>query len=304
MPVFIMMVLGMVFNKTGIMDEAFASRLNKFVFLIPLPALVFKNLAETDAKEAWNGKFVVFCFLVTFICIVISSLLSLFLKDRGLRGEFIQASYRSSAALLGMALIENIYGSSVMGPLMIIGSVPLYNIFAVVVLEITAEDTDKGISLGKLLNVLKGIVTNPILIGIALGILWTFFEIPFEGIFCKTVSGVAATATPLGLMAMGASFDLKKAMGNIPAAAVSSLLKLIGFAAVFLPVAVKCGFKGEEIIAILIMLGSATTVSCFVMAKNMGHEGVLTASAVMITTLMSPFTITLWLFMLRSLGII
>ncbi len=303
-PVFLMMILGMVLKKMGVMDEEFASKLNRFVFLIPLPVLVFKNLAETDARAVWNGKFVSFCFLVTLICIIISSALSLFLRNRSIRGEFIQASYRSSAALLGMALIENIYGSSVMGPLMIIGSVPLYNIFAVIVLEITAEEHGDGLSIEKIIHVFKGIVTNPILIGIVIGIVWSFLEIPLEGILYKTVNSVAITATPLGLMAMGASFDLKKAVGNIPAAAAASFLKLVGFAAVFLPIAVRYGFEGEEIIAILIMLGSATTVSCFVMAKNMGHEGVLTSSAVMITTLMSPFTITLWLFVLKSMGII
>lgn len=47
------------------------------------------------------------------------------------------------------------------------------------------------------------------------------------------------------------------------------------------------------------MLGSATTVSCYVMAKNMGHEGVLTV--VMLTTIMSGFSITMWLYILKTL---
>ncbi|MCR5786024.1 MAG: AEC family transporter [Eubacterium sp.] len=303
-PVFLMMVLGMIFRKTGWIDEYFASKLNKFVFLVPLPVLVFKDLAETDSKSVWDIKFVLFCFFVTLICILIASLISVLLKNRGERGEFIQASYRSSAALLGMALIENIYGSSSMGPLMIIGSVPLYNIFAVVVLELTREDKKRGIDASVILSVLKGIITNPILIGIFVGLIWSFLDIPLGKIPEKTLESIASTATPLGLMAMGASFDFKKALGNLPAAVGASFLKLIGFAALFLPVAIRMGFSGEGMVAILIMLGSATTVSCFVMAKNMAHDGVLTSSVVMITTLMSPFTITFWLFVLRSFGII
>ena len=50
-------------------------------------------------------------------------------RDRSIRGEFIQAAYRSSAALLGIAFIQNIYGDAGMAPLMIIGSVPLYNVW-------------------------------------------------------------------------------------------------------------------------------------------------------------------------------
>ena len=77
-----------------------------------------------------------------------------------------------------------------------------------------------------------------------------------------------------------------------------------GAAALFLPIAVSMGFTQEKLVAILVMLGSATTVSCFVMAKNMGHEGTLTSSTVMLTTLGSAFTLTGWLFLLRTLGLI
>ena len=50
------------------------------------------------------------------------------------------------------------------------------------------------------------------------------------------------------------------------------------------------------------MLGSSTTVSCFVMARAMGHDGVLSSTAVMVTTLGSAFTLTGFLFALRSVG--
>ena len=64
------------------------------------------------------------------------------------------------------------------------------------------------------------------------------------------------------------------------------------------------GFRGEELVAILVMLGSATTVTCYVMAKNMGHEGTLSSGVVMLTTMLSAFTLTGWLYILRSFGLI
>ena len=73
-PIFLMMVLGMLFRKLGWMDEEFAAKMNKFVFLIPLPVLLFGDLAKVDFKEVWNIKFVIFCFVVTFICITIAAL--------------------------------------------------------------------------------------------------------------------------------------------------------------------------------------------------------------------------------------
>ena len=320
-PVFLMMLLGMLFRRLGWIDEAFASRMNRFVFLVPLPVLVFHDLASAEIGDVWNFRFVAFCFLVTAASIAICALLSCLLKEKTQRGEFIQASYRSSAALLGIALTTNIYGDAGLVPLMIIGSVPLYNVMAVVVLSLTAPD-EKGLRAALRLRrrksrqpsavtagnpfpaerrfpetdlwkrTLKGIVTNPIILGILAGLLWSILRLPLPPILEKTVTSLGDLAAPLGLMAMGATFRLDKAVGQAKPAIAASFIKLVGFCILFLPLAVRLGFREEELVAILIMLGSATTVSCYVMAKSMGHEGVLTSSAVMLTTLFSAFTIT------------
>lgn len=302
-PVFLMMLLGMLFKKLNWIDDDFASKMNRFVFKVSLPVLVFEDLATVDFAEAWDGKFVLFCFCATLISITLVTLLSNLWRDKTIRGEFIQASYRSSAAILGIAFIQNIYGNAGMAPLMIIGSVPLYNMMAVIVLSVFHPE-NKGLDVQTLKKAAKGIVTNPILIAIAVGILWSLLKLPIPYIMEKTIANLGATATPLGLMAMGATFDLKKAFTKGKPAVVAAAIKLVGFAAVFLPVAIAMGFRQEQLVAILVMLSSATTVSCFVMAKNMGHEGTLTSSVVMLTTMFSAFTLTGWLFVLRSMGFI
>ena len=302
-PIFLMMLLGMLFRKLGWMDEVFAAKMNKFVFLVPLPVLLFEQLATVDFSEVWDIKFILFCFMVTAISITISTLISLLWKDRSIKGEFIQATYRSSAALLGIAFIQNIYGTVGMAPLMIIGSVPLYNIMAVVVLSVFKPGNN---SFDKVLvkKTLKGIATNPIIIGIVAGFVWSALKLPMPLILHKTVSSIGATATPMGLMSMGATFEMKKATSKMKPTLVAVFMKLIGFCAIFLPVAAMLGFRNEQLIAILVMLGSATTVSSFVMARNMGHEGTLSSGVIMMTTLLSAFTLTMWLDVLRSFGLV
>ncbi len=302
-PIFLMMLLGMLFRKLGWMDEVFAAKMNKFVFLVPLPVLLFEQLATVDFSEVWDIKFILFCFVVTAISITISTLISLLWKDRSIKGEFIQATYRSSAALLGIAFIQNIYGTAGMAPLMIIGSVPLYNIMAVVVLSFFKPGNN---SFDKALvkKTLKGIVTNPIIIGIVAGFVWSALKLPMPLILHKTVSSIGATATPMGLMSMGATFEMKKATSKMKPTLVAVFMKLVGFCAIFLPVAAMLGFRNEQLIAILVMLGSATTVSSFVMARNMGHEGTLSSGVIMLTTLLSAFTLTMWLDVLRSFGVV
>ena len=130
MPIFLTMILGLFFRKVGILDESFTSKMNKFVFKIALPVLLFQDLSDSDFSAVWDIKFVLFCFFATLLSILAVWGLSHLLKERSARGEFIQAAYRSSAAILGIAFIQNIYGNSGMAPLMIISSVPLYNIMA------------------------------------------------------------------------------------------------------------------------------------------------------------------------------
>lgn len=302
-PVFMMMILGIVFKKLGWVDDDFASKMNKFVFLVPLPVLLFEDLATTDFFQAWDTKFVLFCFIVTILSIMIVCFISLFLKDKTIQGEFIQSSYRSSAALLGIALIQNIYGNATMAPLMIIGSVPLYNIMAVVVLSFFQPDRKK-LNKDIWIKTIQGIITNPIIIGIVVGLLWSILKIPMPVFLHKIVSNVGSIATPLGLMAMGASFQIEKVMKKIKPILLSAFIKLFGFCIIFLPIAITFGFRTEKLIAILVMLGSSTTISCYVMARNMNHKGILTSGVIMLTTFLSGFSITFWLYLLRSLGLV
>lgn len=303
LPVFLMMALGFLFRRAGLFPEAVASGMNTFVFKIALPVLVFSDLAAVDLTEAWDARFVLFCFGATLLCILAAGAISFLWRDRSIQGEFIQAAYRSSAALLGIAFITNIYGDPGMAPMMILGSVPLYNIMAVVVLSLFRPERGR-LDRALLASTAVGIAKNPIILGILAGLLWSALRLPMPTILLKTVSSLGGVASPMGLMAMGASFDFKKAFGRLAPALTATFIKLVGFCALLLPVAVLMGFRNEQLVAILVMLGSATTVSSFVMARSMGHEGVLSSAAVMLTTLLSAFTLTFWLWFLRSLGLI
>ncbi len=309
LPIFLTMILGLVFRKIGVFDDAFTNKMNSFVFKFALPALLFEDLWEENFYQAWDGGFVLFCFCATLGCILVSTALSSFLRDKTDRGEFIQGSYRSSAAILGIAFIVNIYGQSGMAPLMIVGTVPLYNICAVAALTLTSptissDKNEAAFSNDRLIRTAKGIITNPIILGIAAGFAWSLLKFPHPTILQKTVHNLGVLATPLGLMAMGASFDIKKAFYKVKPAIACTFLKLLGYSGVLMPIAITLGYRNEALVAILVMLGSATTVSSYTMAKSMGHEGTLSASVVMLTTLLSAFTLTGWLFLLKTLSFI
>lgn len=303
-PIFLVMVLGYFLKNLKVIDEPFVKTLNSFNYKITLPVLLFRDIAESDFYSVWDTKYVLYCFLVTLSSISIIWLFAaLFYKDKALLGELIQSSYRSSAAVLGIAFIQNIYGTSGMAPLMIIGTVPLYNIAAVLILSFTGPKAH-GLHKSSLKASLKSIATNPIIIGIILGMLVSGFQISFPVIVQKTINNISVLATPLALIGLGAGFEGRKALKQLKSTTIAALLKLVILPCVFLPLAVYMGFTGEKLVAILVMLGSPTTVSCYIMAKNMGHEGTLTSSVVVATTFFSSVTLTLFLFILRSMGLI
>ena len=286
-PVFLVIVIGYVLQQLHVTNDSFVKTLNSFNYKITLPVLLFKDMSTADFYSVWDTGYVLFCFFVTLFCIVITWVVAgIFYKNKSRLGE-----------------LQNIYGNSGMAPLMIVGTVPLYNIAAVLILSFTGPDA-KGFDKESLLKSLKGIITNPIIISIALGMLSSACRIHYPVIISKTISNVAVLATPLALIGLGAGFEGKKALKLLAPTGVATVLKLVIWPALFLPLAVYFGFTGEKLVAILIMLGSPTTVSCYIMAKNMNHEGTLTSSVVVATTFLSSVTLTVFLFILRSLQLI
>lgn len=304
-PIFLVMVIGYVLKQIGMLNDNFVTVANKFNFKVTLPFMLFKDISGVDIKAVFDIKYVLFCALVSTACFwLIWGGAKLFVKDKSIRGAFVQASFRGSAAVMGLAFIQNIYGASAMGPLMIVSAVPLYNIFSVLVLTFEAED---GVNLDKrekMKQALINIGKNPIIISILLGLVVGLLGIDFPVIIDKTVNSVSQMATPLALITIGAGFEGRKALAKMKPTMAAAMIKLVIQPLIFLPVAAAMGFSGEKMIGILIMLSSPTTPSCYIMAKNMHNDEVLTASVVVVTTLLGAVTLTMWIFILKTVGLI
>lgn len=298
-PIFVIIVIGFWLRRRGVINEGFISAANKINFKLALPCMLIIDMMSIDLKSNFDVRYILYCAIVTSISFwVIWGLAKVFIKDKKIIGAFVQGSFRSSAAVLGTALIVNIYGNSSMAPFMMIGSVPLYNIYSVIVLTFEA-DTKQEKTIGK---AIKGIFTNPIILSIAAGLFLAYFRIKFPVMLDSTVRTLGKMTTPLALLAIGAGFNGSEAIKKIRPALVASCLKLVIIPLAFLPIAINMGFRDEKLIALLIMLGAPTTPSCYIMAKNMDNDADLTTSIVVLTTMLSAFTITAMLFVLRFYG--
>ena len=302
LPVFLVIVVGKLLNKWGLFSKDFASMTDKFVFKAALPVLLFKDISSMDFRRDFDVKFVLFCALASLLMfLAVWGFSALFIKDKSMVGAFSQGSARGSAAILGIALATNIYGSSGYAPLMVLAAVPFFNVMSVIILEFSRNNGKGRVDVPQ---ILKGIITNPIILGILAGLPFSLFDITLPAFVSGTVDSIAKTATPMALLSIGAAFSLKEAKKKLTPALASSFIKLFALPLVFLPIAIALGFRDSALVSIFIMLGSPTTVTSYVMAKNMDNDGVLASNIVMIATLVSALSVTFWVFMLKSMGLI
>ena len=303
LPIFIIIVVGGFLKRIGLLTEGFTTVADKFVFKVALPVQLFQDIAAMDIRADFSGKFVVFCMIATTCMFAATWILgAVFLKDKSMVGAFAQAAARGSAAILGIAFVENIYGDSGMTPMMIVAAVPLFNIYSVIILTVTSSEGKFNGALVK--KLLVGVVTNPIILGIAAGMVWSLLRLPMPVFLSKSVHSIASTATPLALLVLGATFKGREALQKIGPTIAAAFLKLVAIPAAIFPFAIHMGFRGSELVAIMIMLASPTTVTCYIMAKNMGGDDTLSASVVMTATLLSSVTLTLWVFVMKTFGLI
>lgn len=304
-PIFLVMILGWVLMRIHFFNEEFIKVADKYVFKVSLPILLFQDIATADITKVFDLKFILFCMISTILMFLGVWLLGwLFIRDKSMVGAFVQGAARGSAAILGIAFVQNIYGDSGMAPLMIVSAVPFYNILSVIILTFHSREQEGLDKAAQIRTACVNVAKNPIIWGIFLGLPFALLHIPIPAVPAKSISYVASTATPIALLTIGAGFQGEKALAKLKPALAASFIKLIALPAAFFPFALHFGFRQSELVAILVMLGSPTTVTCYIMAKNMGNDEVLTSSIIVIATLLSSVTLTGWIYLLRTFALI
>lgn len=310
-PVFLVILLGWFLRRVGLLNDAFNKTANEYVFKCALPISLFRSIAGMDFYSEFDPFFCLFCFLTTTVMFLgVWAAAWLLMKDKSQVGAFAQASARSSAAILGIAFAVNIYGNAGMVPMMIMASVPFFNVYSVLILSFSPQVDGDGNLIptarggGALKGACVNVARNPLILGILLGLPFALLRLPVPEVLDSALSTVGATASPVALLVVGASFSGSEALKRWKSAVCASFVKLFLLPALFLPLAARLGFRQSEMVAILIMVGSPTTVASFVMAKNMHADGVLTSNTVLLSTVLSSVSITLWLYLLRCFGCI
>lgn len=299
-PLFLLLAVGVLLQRLGMISPQTENQMNNLVFRCFLPLLLFHNITTAQTGNL-NPRLLLFSAASVLVMFGLSFCITLPLeKENARRGVLIQSMFRSNFVLFGLPVTVSLFGQEAAGTasLMIAVVVPLFNMLAVTDLEIFRGG---AIRPGK---ILRGIFTNPLILASLLGLAFLFLGLRLPAFLESAVSDLAGVATPLAFVVLGASFRFSD-MRNYPRQLFLGLsVRLVIFPALFLPIAADLGFRGPEMAAALAMLASPTAVSSFTMARQMGGDSSLAGQLVIFGTLLSLFTMFLWVFGLKQVGLL
>lgn len=301
LPLFFTMAVGYFLRQIHFVDEPLLKKLNKLVFNVFLPLLLFINIYQSDLETSFRLKTI-----LTAVCsvlalfVVLCAVVPLIEKDGRRRGVIVQGIFRSNYILFGAPLVFGVFGDQGMGTVSVISAfvVPLYNMLSVAALETFSQGQ---VNVKK---ILKGIVKNPLIIASALGILCLVAGVPLPQAVEKTVSDLGKVATPLGLVSLGGFFKFSDTKRFLKQLVIIVTGRLILCPAAFLPIFIKMGFRDVELMALATMMGAPIAVSSFIMAQQQGADADLAGQSVAFTTLFSVFTMFLIIFGLKQMRFI
>ena len=298
-PLDVYMGTGAVLRKMKILKTEDLPKLNALLFRSFLFFSLFNNVRNADFTGADSAKLLLFGGLsILFLFGLYMLVVPRIIKDYRQSSVAIQAMYRSNFVLLGMAYAEQLCGPENVGPVSLLVSivVPMFNLLAVFTFELLRGGK---VNLGK---VLLKILKHPLLIASALGALCALCKIQFPEYLDKPMKALGSAATPFAMVLVGASLTLKSMAKNKKLVLGVSAVRLILSPLLVVPVAVMIGIRDAALIGVMTATAAPTAVVSVAMSYELGGDGDLAAQIVATTSLLSLFTMFLWVLALRGMG--
>jgi predicted permease len=301
-PIFLLLALGYGLKKWKLADQSLLKGINRLTFCLFLPAMLFQNIYQTDIRQIFDWKIILYAFgCLVLLVMILWFTVPKIVKDPKRRGVVMQGIFRSNYVIFGVSVVTNMFGEEKAAIAAVLSAVlvPSYNFFAVVVLEVFTHEQKQKIG-----NTVKSILTNPLILASVLGIVVSLLRIDFPPFLDTTVSQIGRLATPLALLVLGGDFEFSALKGRLGTALCVSAVKLIGVPAVMVPIAVLLGFRAEELMSIVLAAASPVAVSSYIMAQQAKADGQLAGQIVMLSSILCLITMFLWIFVLKTLGLV
>lgn len=294
-PLLMLAGLGALLRRIGFLSPAVLRETNRLLFWVALPATLFVETAEAEIQG--DAALRVFLVLLAgmIACLILGYLAAWLLHvPRGALGAFVQGSYRSNLAYVGLPVVtlalaaangEPTQATKSLAVLALAFMVPIYNLTAVVVL-LTARPAAGSPGQG-LRQLLVALATNPLVLACAAGLLCALFGWKLPPVLRQTCATLGQMSTPLALLGIGASLTLPAVRHNLSRATAAALIKVGWAPAVGFLVASLLRLSPVELRVALIFLACPTASASYIMAEQLGSDGKLAANIIVLSTLLA-----------------
>ena len=325
-PVVLMTLLGYVLQRIGFLSKEFIKVGSKFSFKVLMPCMLFVNVYNIENFASIRWDVVIYCvviLVIIFLLGLVSAIATTKIPER--RGVILQGTFRSNMAIMGLSLASVLGGPEAIATSAIVSAftLPVMNVLAVIALTIFVKPDDASkVSIG---SILKGIITNPIIDGILVGMVFLLFRALQIRIFGRVVfalndqlkwvytalSNIKTMASPFALMILGAQFDFSASKGMLREIIVGSVWRIILAPALAIGTAVLLSkytpilnFGVNEYPALIALFGTPAAVSSAIMAGQMNNDQQLGTQLVVWTSLCSIPTMFLLVCIMMAAGLL
>jgi len=294
-PIFAIILLGVLARRKGFIPQAFLEPANRLVYYLAIPAMIFRAISGSSLTSELHPKVVV----ATLVCIpaifVFAWILNRLMGNTGGRsGTFIQCAFHGNLGYIGLAVIFYylgdaglVKGSIIAGLIMIV-----QNFLGVLALQLFADQKKDG---GRIKQFMGRILINPVILSALLGIGYAALQLPMPVILDRSLKILSGLALPMALLLIGASLSFSLVRVQLSSALASSFAKLIALPALGLIAYRYLGLWPDDYLPGLILLAAPSATLTYVFAKEMHGDAELAVATISVGTVLSGFTYAAWL---------
>ena len=304
LPVALLLLLGCLMRKRELVSEHFAAEGDHLCMRLLFPVLLFRSISQGELALDSCLRSIAFAYGVIAVSLLAGILLiPRLVHDRNQIAVVIQSLYRGNFTLYGIPFSQLLGGAGAADAASAIAAatLPVLNIAAVVMYAWYAGREQRSWT-----QLLKGILKNPVLWGVFLGLAFRPFHMALPGPLESLTASLAAMASPLAFLTLG----VKLYGGRVPAGqrrltGAVVLFKLLIMPLLALPVAIwGFGLRGTELIPVFLFTAAPSAITTYQLAGEYGADDLLAGSIVTISTLFSSVTLCLFVAVLKNLSLI
>ena len=301
LPLFVVMAIGYLSRMVKLIDDSGVGVVNRLVFWVFLPAILFVSVYETNLQEAFNFPLVLFSTLGTTVVFLISFfLLPKLQKKRDRCGVIIQGLIRGNEVYFGFPIVVSLIGSQYLGLMSIVVAfaVLFYNGYSIFALEYFKGDTvDKR-------EISKNLITNPFILATIAAVIMNLLGLAIPAVLMLGIHSLAGVATPLALFLLGASFNFTSTRGYLKEVVWTTIFRLIIIPGIVIALSILLGFSSTDTVILFVTFGVPTAVASYSMARQLNADYELASQIVVYTSSFAILTVFLWTIVLQLLQVI